>query len=309
MNDFITIDFETACADMNSACAVGIVAVRGNNIVDSYYSLIKAESFSRENIAVHGITPDAVNDAPAFSDVLPVILSYIEQSRFVIAHNAQFDMSVLRQSADVVIDDFPYIDSVNYTVAAHGDHGHSLRACADYFGIKLLEHHNALADAECCAKIIIEATKAHESFYDYIQQENVRIKSFSSMASNKKMPSRGKSRKIPTYVWKEKKEMIADPSKLDPSHPLFGMNCVFTGDMENVSRNEALQLVIDVGGIIKSSVSKKIDYIIVGKQDPAVVGADGISSKERKAYQLIEQGTPIKVLHEAEFLEMFGMCQ
>ena len=40
MQDFVAIDFETANGRRSSVCAVGIVVVRGGEIVDKYYSLI-----------------------------------------------------------------------------------------------------------------------------------------------------------------------------------------------------------------------------------------------------------------------------
>ncbi len=43
MTDFAAIDFETANEQPCSVCSVGIVVVRGGEIVDSYYSLIHPE--------------------------------------------------------------------------------------------------------------------------------------------------------------------------------------------------------------------------------------------------------------------------
>ena len=40
MQDFVAIDFETANGRRSSGCCVGIVIVRGGEIVDKYYSLI-----------------------------------------------------------------------------------------------------------------------------------------------------------------------------------------------------------------------------------------------------------------------------
>lgn len=42
MQDFAAIDFETANLERSSVCAVGIVIVRGGEITDTFYSLIKA---------------------------------------------------------------------------------------------------------------------------------------------------------------------------------------------------------------------------------------------------------------------------
>jgi len=43
MQDFAAIDFETANNEHSSVCSVGIVIVRGGEIVDSFYSLIQPE--------------------------------------------------------------------------------------------------------------------------------------------------------------------------------------------------------------------------------------------------------------------------
>ena len=43
MQDFAAIDFETANNERSSVCSVGVVIVRGGEIVDSFYSLIQPE--------------------------------------------------------------------------------------------------------------------------------------------------------------------------------------------------------------------------------------------------------------------------
>ncbi len=43
MKDFAAIDFETANSERSSVCSVGVVIVRNNEIVDSFYSLINPD--------------------------------------------------------------------------------------------------------------------------------------------------------------------------------------------------------------------------------------------------------------------------
>ena len=43
MTDFAAIDFETANECRSSVCSVGVVVVRGGEIVDEFYSLIRPE--------------------------------------------------------------------------------------------------------------------------------------------------------------------------------------------------------------------------------------------------------------------------
>lgn len=53
MYDFVTIDFETANNNLNSACSLGIVAVKDLEIVEREYYLIKppTNNFNNDNIA------------------------------------------------------------------------------------------------------------------------------------------------------------------------------------------------------------------------------------------------------------------
>ena len=43
MRDFAAIDFETANGEPSSVCSVGLVVVRGGEVVDRFYSLIRPE--------------------------------------------------------------------------------------------------------------------------------------------------------------------------------------------------------------------------------------------------------------------------
>lgn len=71
-----------------------------------------------------------------------------------------------------------------------------------------------------------------------------------------------------------------------------------------------MQQAIDVGAIIRTSVSTKTDFLVVGQQDSELVGVDGKSSKEEKAQELISSGKgKIQILNEAEFLSMLNYKQ
>ena len=57
--DFVTIDFETATAQRDSPCEIGLTFVENFRIVDSKSWLIKPlyEEFNSFNISIHGIEP------------------------------------------------------------------------------------------------------------------------------------------------------------------------------------------------------------------------------------------------------------
>ena len=71
MQDFAAIDFETANNERSSVCAVGIVVVRGGQIADRFYSLIKPEPeyYNYWCSRVHGLCAADTAQAPIFPSV------------------------------------------------------------------------------------------------------------------------------------------------------------------------------------------------------------------------------------------------
>ena len=73
---------------------------------------------------------------------------------------------------------------------------------------------------------------------------------------------------------------------------LSGKTFVFTGSLKNMSRTEASDAVRRLGGRVASSVSKKVDYVVVGENP---------GSKYEKALKL-----GLNIIDEDEFLRLIG---
>ena len=86
---------------------------------------------------------------------------------------------------------------------------------------------------------------------------------------------------------------------------LYAQNVAFTGKLSRLTRLEAMQMVLDIGGIPKNSVSKETDFLVVGQQDYRIVGEDGMSSKQEKAIKYKESGIDIEILSEEDFIGLF----
>lgn len=134
MYDFTAIDFETANNNMNSACSVGLVVVKDLKIVNEEYFFIKPPTnhFRHENTEIQGISFDDVKDSPLFPDIYSVIKNYIDNSDFMMAHNAQFDMSVLREYLNtykIDLPDFIYMDSINFSAKRRNNCENALERC------------------------------------------------------------------------------------------------------------------------------------------------------------------------------------
>lgn len=160
MEDFAAIDFETANSEHSSVCSVGIVVVRGGEITDRFYSLIKPEPeyYSRICTRVHGLTAQDTQDAPVFPDVWRQVEPLIEGLPLV-AHNKAFDESCLKAVFRVYQMDYPDYEFHCTLVASRRMWRlgrHNLDVIASRCGYDLANHHHALADAEACAAIALK---------------------------------------------------------------------------------------------------------------------------------------------------------
>lgn len=298
--DFVAVDFETAYNDNNSACSIGLVCVKDLEIVETAYYLIKPPklAFDDKNIEIHGITPEMVANEPQFPAIWERISKFFDGSAPIVAHNAQFDMSVLHEclsAYNIDMPEFEYLDSITLSDRVCDKVGRSLAARAEHFGIDMGEHHNALDDAVTCAKIVIEAVKmvGSKSFSAYLRRfYSIRAKRFSELKPQKYF-------KKPTYAKLDPKTLSAT-EPVDESSVFCGKNVVITGEFAKYSREELAQILVNKGAIIKSSAVRSLDYLIVGTQDPAIVGPGGRSSKEKRVVELIEQGYDIKIIHGFE---------
>lgn len=160
MTDFAAIDFETANGRRCSVCSVGVVIVRGGEIVDKFYSLIKPTPnyYNFWTTQVHGLTRKDTDSAPVFPEVWEQIRNRIEGLPLV-AHNRPFDESCLKAVFDEYDMEYPGYE-FHCTLAASRRHlkirSHQLHLSAAACGYVMENHHHALADAEACAAIALK---------------------------------------------------------------------------------------------------------------------------------------------------------
>jgi DNA polymerase-3 subunit epsilon len=163
--NFAAIDFETADAKRDSACAIGIVVVRAQKVAVRYQSLIRPprKAFSPFCVGVHGITWDMVRNERPFADVWAEAAALLPGLDFLVAHNAPFDNSVLKaccQAADIEPPALPFHCTVRASRELWGQPHNRLPDVCRLLDIPLTNHHDALADAEACAQIAISAIRA-----------------------------------------------------------------------------------------------------------------------------------------------------
>lgn len=112
------------------------------------------------------------------------------------------------------------------------------------------------------------------------------------------------SSKNKSHSYVSAKDIVTTKDDFDETHPLYGKTCVFTGTLEKMSRKDAMQIVVDYGGLVGNSVTKKTNYLILGNNDYCSSIKDGKSSKQKKAEALKLSGNDIEIISESVFYDM-----
>ncbi|MBQ3310577.1 3'-5' exonuclease [bacterium] len=177
----IVLDTETTGLDYTKEKMVEFAGVRLENgkVKDTFQTLINPEQHIRKSsIAIHGITPEMVKDAPTEAEIMPKILEFIGNYP-IVAHNCIFDYSYLNEASirtcgkpieNERIDSQYMFKEVYPEMESFG-----LEALTKKFNVKLENHHRAMADAMSLALAYPKLKKLYLQKYnwEYKQLENI----------------------------------------------------------------------------------------------------------------------------------------
>ncbi len=158
MISFCALDFETATFERSSACEVGICVVEEGKKAFTKTWLIKPPSypyFHPRTVAIHGIHPEEVADAPTFAEIWDEINDLLH-GNLMIAHNASFDAGVLNGTLDyygLFKPKLQYLCSLKLAKKSWKNlPSYGLKNLANLHGIQF-NHHRAGDDAQVCAEL------------------------------------------------------------------------------------------------------------------------------------------------------------
>lgn len=157
--DYVALDWETANRYPGGGCAVALARFDGEgNLKDRMYSLLspRIPYFDPWMTKIHHLRAEDCLQGPTFEEYWPLMRSFIGDD-LVCAHNAAFDMGVLKEALLAYGIETRPIDYVCTCVLSRrlwpGLRDHRLDTVADALGLGKFRHHQALDDALVCGKI------------------------------------------------------------------------------------------------------------------------------------------------------------
>jgi DNA polymerase-3 subunit epsilon len=165
MRDII-LDIETSGLDYKEGhrvIEIGCVELNRKEVGGHFHRYINPlKTLTEENMNIHGITNEFLEDKPLFEDVADDFLSFIQDS-FIIAHNANFDVGFLNHELEKIskptIDKDRVVDTVVIARNRFPGQQVNLDALVKKLKVKSLidrEFHGALKDAKILTDVYLE---------------------------------------------------------------------------------------------------------------------------------------------------------
>lgn len=290
-DNYIILDLETTGYNPHFDEIIEVACIRysGSEKIDSFHSYVQPTPYGDDSIhyvddfitKLTGITDDMLVTAPKFKDIANELYDYLGDS-VIVGHNVNFDINFLYDNFLKCLGcEFKndYMDTMRLSRIALPDlPHHRLKDLKEYFSIDGVQH-RALNDCQITHTVL-------SKLLDYIQENNVDLERYLH-------PKRF-----------DLTSLTGDVTLNDPSNPLYGKHCVFTGKLQRFVRKDAAQIVCNIGGCCDNSVTKKTNFLIIGGLDDIPLVKDGKSTKMKKAEKLILDGQDLKILSESTFYDL-----
>ena len=290
-NEFIIIDIETTglCSDYDDIIEISALKIKDNIVIDSFSSLVKPQDEISEFITkLTGITNEMLENAPNISDVLLLFKNFISND-ILLGYNVNFDINFLfdfylrKLNVELKNDYMDILRLVRANLNKDETYNFKLKNVAKYFNIDVSGIHRGLKDCEVCFEV-------------YKNIQGIILKKYNSLDE---------------YAENQKKDytihisdIVAKTNIFDFSHPCYDREFVFTGTLEKMARKDAMQIVVNLGGKVGNSVTKKTNFLVMGNLDYRVTTTTEKSSKIIKAENLKLKGQDIEIIPENVFYDM-----
>lgn len=305
--DYVVFDIETTGFSPKNDRIIEIAAIhyRYTERIDQFHTFVNpGRSIPSEITDLTGISQDDVDTAPSIQDIREVFMEFIGDYPLVGHNITTFDLPFVRTQFRSEIHN-PTHDTLYLAKQVFpGLPSYKLEYLNQVFGLESQGAHRALNDVETTAHLFWACICPKICEKEY----RAAINQCGSAITDRTYPGKRKHSPIDQTVMANSKISIKDivPTDVEASKcgPLYGKSIVFTGEL-SISRRDAMQMAVDAGAILRSSVSRRTNYLVVGEQTSSLVGDDGMSGKERQAYALNSEGAAkIEILQEEDFFAL-----
>ena len=264
---FLAIEVETAGADLAGICRIGALSFEDEGVAQAWQRLVAPE--------------DSLLAAPAFREIADELRGLLS-GQVVVCHGS-FDrvaLSCALERHGLAEFDCSWLDTAKVARRAwpqFARKGYSLANVAAALGIELAPqdpHANARAAGEILRRAVKESGLSIEDWM-------ARVKRPIDLSSGR----------------------IAREG--NPEGPLAGEVVVFTGSLA-MSRRQAAEAAARAGCAVGASVGQRTTLLVVGSQDARRLAGRQMSSKQRRAEELIAGGRRIRIVGESDFLRLIG---
>lgn len=282
INDYCVFDITTTgyISDLDLIVEISSLRIRDGRVIDSYNVLINHEiDIEPFLFETTGLTTDFVNKFGINQkDAISGFFKFIGDD-VLITHYNSFVLNFLYdysyKEGFILKNDF--IDTFRLLRHAYPHlESYSLRIVANSFGIETNTSKRSIYDVSTIFKL-----------YESIKNNFVNYEG---------------AKRIPLTL----KERIEALSITDITHdnPLVNNKVfVFTGSMDSITRIDACELVVKLGGIVENKITRKVDYVVLGGRFTHTKDK-GKSNKLIKAEELVSKGHDLKIIDEFVFKDM-----
>lgn len=298
MDSYVVVDIETTGLDASWCEIIEVAALKVEDgvVVNRFHSLVRPNGLPIPAFTTDltGITNDMLLDAPSMNEIASELSLFLGNEALV-GHNVCFDAKFLsaalgRRLPNDLIDTMRISRHVNRTLSSHRL-GEIYSQCVKE-GTQNISGDSHRAD--CDAEITRIA-------YEHMKPKLVAIYGDDPEMGWRKLRNREKH-----FSRTKKCEITQTVEEIDESNPFFGAHVCFTGKMDSMTRNEAWQRLVNLGGIIEESAVNALDYLVVGNAG-FVSGVKGDKSDKIKKAELNQlNGLPVQIISEDFFMEFAG---
>lgn len=161
-DEYIVFDIETTGLNSHKddIIEIGAVKIRNRKVIDSFSTFVHTDkNLPAKIIELTSITDDMLVGQPDITTALTEFLSFVGENGVLVAHNANFDVSFIKDKAKFNLNieyDSPVIDTLELSKALMKEvKNHKLNTLTKKLGIKLENHHRAVDDANATAQLFI----------------------------------------------------------------------------------------------------------------------------------------------------------